>query len=235
MPDSGANISAASTAILKHLNKHVDNLLSSNTIPKAANGTKIHPVGKLPISLKLGDRTFSDELHIYPGILIPWKACINLGILPDCYPHPPANDNTNTVQTIDADLVSKSAPALAAPPTTNANTLFLTKDTIVAEFPTVFDGVVRAMDGEKFYIYLTTNAKPFCVTSPRSIPHAYQDKLAAELDSLQQQQIIAPVTEPTDWCTPIVVTPKKNTESIRMCVDLSHLNRLGMISVMLTS
>ena len=50
------------------------------------------------------------------------------------------------------------------------------------------------------------------------------DKLAAELTLLQQQQIIAPVTEPTDWCAPIVVTPKKNSDSIRMCVDLSHLN-----------
>ena len=48
--------------------------------------------------------------------------------------------------------------------------------------------------------------------------------LPAELTLLQQQQIIAPVTEPTDWCAPIVVTPKKNSDSIRMCVDLSHLN-----------
>ena len=203
LPDSSADISAASTAILKHLNKHINNVLPSNTIPKAANGTKMHPVGKLPISLKLGDRTFSDELHIYPDvcdILISWKACKNLGILPDCYPHLPANISTNTVQTIDTGLISKSAPALAAPPTTNASTPFLTKNAIVAEFPSVFDGVVRAMDGEKFHIYLTTNAKPFCVTSPRSIPYAYWDRLAAELDSLQQQHIIAPVTKPTDWC-----------------------------------
>ena len=81
------------------------------------------------------------------------------------------------------------------------------------------------MDGEQFHIHLSANAKLFCITSPRSIPFAYCDKLAAELDLLQQQQIIAPVTEPTDWCAPIVVTPKKNSDSIRMCVDLSHLNR----------
>ena len=50
--------------------------------------------------------------------------------------------------------------------------------------------------------------------------------MTAELDLLHQQNIIASVTEPTDWCAPIVVTPKKNSDSIRMCVDLSHLNRL---------
>jgi len=31
--------------------------------------------------------------------------------------------------------------------------------------------------------------------------------------------------EVTEWCAPIVVTSKKNSESIRMCVDLSRLNR----------
>ena len=60
---------------------------------------------------------------------------------------------------------------------------------------------------------------------PQSIPFTYHDKLKAELDLLQEQNIIAPVTEVTDWCAPIVDTPKKNTDRIHMCVDLSHLNR----------
>jgi len=37
---------------------------------------------------------------------------------------------------------------------------------------------------------------------------------------------IAPVTEATQRCAPIVVTPKKGTELLRMCVDLSKLNML---------
>ena len=43
-------------------------------------------------------------------------------------------------------------------------------------------GVIRAVDGKKFYIYLTNNAKPFCVTPLPSVPFAYHDKLAAELE-----------------------------------------------------
>ena len=81
------------------------------------------------------------------------------------------------------------------------------------------------MEGESFHIALTTDAKPFCVRTPRTIPYAYRDKLKAELDLLQQQNVIAPVIEPTEWCAPIVVAPKKGTENIRMCVDLSHLNK----------
>ena len=42
---------------------------------------------------------------------------------------------------------------------------------------------------------------------------------------LQRQNIVTPITEATEWCAPIVVTPKKNSDNIRMCVDLSHLNR----------
>ena len=53
----------------------------------------------------------------------------------------------------------------------------------------------------------------------------FRDKLATELELLQAQHIIAPITDVTEWCAPIVVAPKKNSDRIRMCVDLSHLNR----------
>ena len=39
----------------------------------------------------------------------------------------------------------------------------------------------------------------------------------------QKQNIITPITEATEWCAPIVVIPKKNSNN-RMCVDPSHLN-----------
>ncbi len=78
------------------------------------------------------------------------------------------------------------------------------------------------MDGENVHITLTADAIPFCVGTTRTIPFAYRDKLKAELELLQEQHII---TEPTDWCAPIVVTPKKGTDKIRMCVNLSHLNK----------
>ena len=113
------------------------------------------------------------------------------------YPHPPVNIIS----------VNEAAP-------------LITKDSIITEFPTVFDGLIRAMEDEKFHIHLSSDAKPFCVTSPRSIPFTCHDKLAAELKLLEQQHIFAPVTKPTDWCAPIVVIPKKNSDSIRMCVDL---------------
>ena len=81
------------------------------------------------------------------------------------------------------------------------------------------------MDGELFSIKLRDDAKPFCVNAPRSIPYAYRDKVRQELDSLQSQGIIEPVTHPSEWCAPIVIAPKKNSDDIRLCVDFSKLNK----------
>ena len=83
-------------------------------------------------------------------------------------------------------------------------------------------------EGEEFHISLVDDIKPFYINAPRSIPFAYWEKLQAELDLLQTQGIIALVTEPTEWCSPIVVTPKKDSDRIRLCIDLSRLNRYVM-------
>ena len=46
----------------------------------------------------------------------------------------------------------------------------VTNDTIAVEFSS-YIGVISTMDVEKFHIYLTPNANPFCITSPRSVLH----------------------------------------------------------------
>jgi len=61
------------------------------------------------------------------------------------------------------------------------------------------------MEGEIFHIELTEEAKPFCVKTPRAIPNAYRERLKAELETLQAQGIITPVTHPTEWYAPIIM------------------------------
>ena len=81
--------------------------------------------------------------------------------------------------------------------------------------------------------YLTSDAKSFCVSTPRTIPFAYRDKLKQEIDLLVDQGIITPITEPTEWCAPIVVAPNKGTDRIRMCVDLASLTSTSVGNVIL--
>lgn len=206
LPDSGAEISIAGHGLLQSLNEHPDNLLPSMVSPRAVNGSTMHPIGKLPVKLVLGNRKITEEFHIYADVtatIVSWKIAKYLRILPPRYPQP-----------IPPDEPSVVAHTKVTPPSDPQ-----------ADYPSVFDGVVKTMEGELFHIALTEDAKPFCVHTPRTIPYAFRDKLKAELQLLQEQNIIAPVTEPTEWCAPIVVTPKKGTDKIRMCVDLSHLNK----------
>ena len=95
---------------------------------------------------------------------------------------------------------------------------------IVREFPKVFDGNIRCMPGEEYKIHMRDDAVPFCVTAPRRVPLAHREPLKDELKRLEDQDIIFKVTTPTDWCAPIVVSAKKSG-GIRLCVDLSKLNK----------
>ena len=186
----------------------MDNLANSDVQPMAVNGAILCPVGKIPqVAFHIGDKTVYDDVHIYQSVtsaLISWTTAKQLGILPASYPTP-----TNQV------FMAAATPSDQCP----------SAEQLMAEFPTVFDGQIHTMPGESFHISLTEDARPFCVNTPRTIPLAYRDKLKQEIDLLVEQSVIAPVTEPTDWCAPIVVAPKKGTDRIRMCVDLSKLNR----------
>ena len=89
------------------------------------------------------------------------------------------------------------------------------------EFPRLFRGL-----GKLKYMYkisLKADAKPYAVSTPRSLALPLKEKVKAELESLEQQDVIKPVTQPTDWCAPIVVVPKPNNK-VRVCVDLTKLN-----------
>ena len=215
LPDSGADISAAGPQLLQLLKEHPLNLLPSEIIPRTADGHSMQPMGKIPITFHLQGRQHKEDMHIYSqvsGVIMSWKAARSLSILPSQYPQPtsifaPSMTPSNDIKTVNA------TPSIAE------------VGAMINKYPTVFDGQIRTMQGEEFRICLAANAKPFCVHTTCTIPFAYRDKLKAELDLLESQNVIVPITEATTWCAPIVVTPKKHSQNIRMCVDLSHLNR----------
>ena len=89
------------------------------------------------------------------------------------------------------------------------------------EFPELFQNLGRL--DNTYEIKLKENAKPFSIATPRRLPLPLKDKVEEELKCLQNQNIIRPVTNPTDWCAPIVVVPK-GSDKIRLCVDFTKLN-----------
>lgn len=90
-------------------------------------------------------------------------------------------------------------------------------DPILDEYKDVFNGIRTNPD-----------VAPV-VHSSRRLPIALQKTVKNELDILVNQEVLAPVTGPTEWVSSMVVTPKKNNQ-IRICLDPKDLNQAIMRS-----
>ena len=75
---------------------------------------------------------------------------------------------------------------------------------------------------EPYRIQLKSDAQPYAVYAPRRIPLPLLPKVKDEIDMLLSFGVIEHFDEPTQWCTPIFVTPK--AQGVQLCVDLSRLN-----------
>jgi len=95
---------------------------------------------------------------------------------------------------------------------------------LMAEYPSIFDGICRPMRGPPCRFTLKEGAVPSAVWVSRPVAVPLMQKLKLELDSLEEQKIISKVTEPTVWVHPIVIVPKDNG-GIRICGDFTSLNR----------
>ena len=84
---------------------------------------------------------------------------------------------------------------------------------------------IGLLNTEPVHITLTEGTVPHHVSTALRVPIPLIPKVEAELERLQQEGIIQKVTEPTDWCSPMVVTMKKSGE-LRICVDLRQLNKV---------
>ena len=121
LPDSGADVSVAGLNAIEQLRDHKDNFLPSQVTPRTVSGHRMYPIGKLPVKITVGNSTYQVDLHIYlevNGILLSWKACKGLNILPLCYSQPLNAPSTRAVTYSTPSSQAKS-------------------DDLIAEFPSV--------------------------------------------------------------------------------------------------
>lgn len=78
--------------------------------------------------------------------------------------------------------------------------------------------------GEEYDIKLKGDTTPHALYAPRSIPIPLQNQVKEELERMQKLGVIRKVSEPTPWCSGMVVVPKKSGK-VRICVDLKPLNQ----------
>ena len=95
------------------------------------------------------------------------------------------------------------------------------KTKMANKHPKLFTGLGQMKDS--YTITLKEDAKPFAISVPRKVPLPLYRKTKDELDRVLETVVISPVDQPTDWCAPMVVTPKSNGK-VRVCVDFSKIN-----------
>ena len=94
--------------------------------------------------------------------------------------------------------------------------------TVKAEFPDQWKGLGSTKKPAR--IQLRDDAKPTSVYTARKVPQPLLKTVKEEIEKMKKEGVISPVTEPTDWCSPMVVVPKPKG-GVRLCIDLTSLNK----------
>ena len=92
---------------------------------------------------------------------------------------------------------------------------------IKKNFSHLFQGLESL--GDEYEIHLKEEAKPVSLHTARNIPLPLRSKVQQELKRMESMGVISPVTEPSPWCSGMVVVPKPSGQ-VRICVDLKKLN-----------
>ena len=94
--------------------------------------------------------------------------------------------------------------------------------TPAVQFPKLFEGLGK-LQGD-YRIQLQEGAKPYALSALRQVPIPLMKSVEQELRRMEDLGVIAKVHEPTEWCAGMVVVPKANSK-VRICVDLTNLNK----------
>ena len=121
------------------------------------------------------------------------------------------------------DLALVGLPAIEALSlVTKVHTISTSKETIASKFPKLFSGLGCLT--EEYNIQLNKDAIPYALTTPRRVPLPLMEPVKKELQRMEREGVITKVEGPTNWCAGMVVVPKAN-QKVRICVDLTHLNK----------
>lgn len=82
------------------------------------------------------------------------------------------------------------------------------KSAWISKYAEVFEG--WGCLKEQYCIKIKEPSSPVSASTPQRVPLHLRRKLQEELENVREEQVIEPVSEPSGWCSPIVVVPKKN-------------------------
>ena len=133
--------------------------------------------------------------------LLSYSTCIGLGLV--------------TIN--DCDSPSNSSGGLKDTPGVHVTTGMAD---LLEGYKDVFEGL-GDLPGE--YHIVTDDSVPPVVHPPRRVPVALRNQIKEKLDEMVASGILAPVTEPTEWVSSMLVIVKPN--KLRICLDPRDMNK----------
>ena len=95
---------------------------------------------------------------------------------------------------------------------------------LIAEYEDVFTGI-RKLKGVKVKLHVVPEA-PGAIQKQRGVSIPLKEKFDQILDRWQDLDIIEDVgDEPTDWNSNVLLTPKKDDESVRASLNMTDVNK----------
>ena len=207
-------------------------LEKNEAVLSAYGGSVIKQLGTINISCKYKEKKINCIFYVTdtsgPAIL-GLKACIALKLVS-------LHCTLRTNQSNQADPTSSFNSPAQNPGTCKKSSSYIgshvpleerpsitSKQELMDMYPECFNGTVGCFDDYTYHITLDPEVSPV-VHAPRKVPIELKDKLQAELREMESQDIIAKVTQPTDWVNSLVIREKENGR-LRLCLDPKDLNK----------
>ena len=245
-PDSGASICLGGPKHLRCMGLKEGNLIPSSKVVRAVGGSTITCRGWLPVQFTVGGKSTKQALYICDKIeklYFSKTACMDVNILPPYFPTPMATSSHCKVNWMPGDSTSaaclpnmeQQSPHLQLPirpaepplPATEENVGKL-KEWLLEQFAnSAFnnDGRFPAMSAQPAHIHLKEGAVAKARHNPIPVPYHLKEPVRQALMKDVERGILKPVPigTPTDWCSTMVITTKKDGRP-RRTIDYQHLN-----------
>ena len=171
------------------------------------NGAVMYPVGKCKLKCTRDGSSHVLEFQVVDGEVRPLlsaELCQRLNFLKVL-----VKDPLHHVDTVTRD--SQYTPSTSET---------IIDDDILTEYADVFEGLGCLTD--PYHIEIDPTAQPV-IHPPRKVPVTLREPLRQELKRMEENNILAPVSEATDWVSSMVTVVKPN--KLRICIDPKDLNR----------
>ena len=244
-PNSGATICLGGLSHLNDMGFSTDNLIPSQKVVRTVGNFTLVCRGWLPVRFIVEGKETKQALYIcdkVDRIYFSKGACVDVGILSPVFPHPMSCAESELSELHSAippvgTAVSacQPQPSVKLPvrpqcppyPPTEENVTKL-KEWLLDEFVTTAfnnEGEFPFLSGPDGRIHLREDAVPRARHAPIPVPFHFKEAVKAGLFKDIERGIIAPVPAgtPTEWCSTMVITPKKDGRP-RRTVDYQYLN-----------